>query len=126
MLAFRKHRLTDQVALVSLILTCVMQSKHVYTQGNPGTKFRLIFFFSLFHLADNVRISFFQNYYCSLFEFSETILNFLIKLALSKIYQTLQLIIVIEVHKHTRSAILPTHSPFAVTSPMFSPLAKAL
>lgn len=27
---------------------------------------------------------------------------------------------------HTRSAILPTHSPFAVTSPIFSPLAKAL
>lgn len=27
---------------------------------------------------------------------------------------------------HTRSAILPTHSPLAVTSPMFSPLAKAL
>ena len=29
-------------------------------------------------------------------------------------------------NKHTRSAILPTHSPLAVTSPMFSPLAKAL
>lgn len=28
--------------------------------------------------------------------------------------------------KHTRSAIFPTHSPFAVTSPIFSPLAKAL
>lgn len=26
----------------------------------------------------------------------------------------------------TRSATLPTHSPLAVTSPMFSPLAKAL
>ena len=29
-------------------------------------------------------------------------------------------------NKHTRSAIFPTHSPFAVTSPIFSPLAKAL
>jgi len=25
--------------------------------------------------------------------------------------------------EHTRSAIFPTHSPLAVTSPMFSPLA---
>lgn len=29
-------------------------------------------------------------------------------------------------NQHTRSATFPTHSPLAVTSPIFSPLAKAL
>lgn len=32
----------------------------------------------------------------------------------------------IKVDSNTRSAIFPTHSPFAVTSPIFSPFAKAL
>lgn len=49
-----------------------------------------------------------------------------VKKRATKILPVSHLIIIVEVHEHTRSAILPTHSPLAVTSPMFSPLAKAL
>lgn len=38
----------------------------------------------------------------------------------------LRKLLYISQQKHTRSAIFPTHSPLAVTSPMFSPLAQAL